>query len=228
MKLNFYGIFISIALLLNYWIFRLIFLPNFVNITKEDWDYIFFFGTISGILGARAMACAEHTSKWRNFHLIHQGGLTSYGAWHVGLLYFCMISYIYCENPILLFESLILTVSFESIFVRLGNYFNGELIGTYSNILNRRHPSQLYKMATEGFLMIFLVWWLYGTLGQGIIYLTFVLAYTIIRIINEFFKEEEEAMPNWFRSTLHPYLKFANFQAILFCIVYLMVYWITK
>jgi len=96
---------------------------------------------------------------------------------------------------------------------RIGNFINGELWGRVADPASvpwarifpqagdslPRHPSQLYQFALEG-VLLFLILWLYsrkprpaGTVGS-----LFLIAYGVLRIIGEFFREPEAlygAMP---------------------------------
>jgi phosphatidylglycerol:prolipoprotein diacylglycerol transferase len=95
---------------------------------------------------------------------------------------------------------------------RIGNFINGELWGRVADpslpwamIFPQagdrlpRHPSQLYQFALEG-VLLFAILWLYsrkpraaGTVGS-----LFLIAYGVLRIIGEFFREPEAlygAMP---------------------------------
>ena len=95
---------------------------------------------------------------------------------------------------------------------RIGNFINGELWGRVTDpalpwamIFPQsgddlpRHPSQLYQFALEG-LLLFAILWLYskrprpaGTVGS-----LFLIAYGVLRIIGEIFREPEAlygAMP---------------------------------
>lgn len=88
---------------------------------------------------------------------------------------------------------------------RIGNFINGELWGKVADPSlpwavifpgagdnAPRHPSQLYQFALEG-LVLFAILWLYsrkpripGTVGS-----LFLIAYGVLRIIGEMFKEPE-------------------------------------
>ena len=96
---------------------------------------------------------------------------------------------------------------------RIGNFINGELWGRVADPANvpwarifpqagdnlPRHPSQLYQFALEG-VLLFAILWLYsrkpraaGTVGS-----LFLIAYGVLRIIGEIFREPEAlygAMP---------------------------------
>ncbi|HQR21563.1 MAG TPA: prolipoprotein diacylglyceryl transferase [Burkholderiaceae bacterium] len=95
---------------------------------------------------------------------------------------------------------------------RIGNFINGELWGRVADpslpwamVFPQsgdnlpRHPSQLYQLALEG-LLLFAILWIYsrkprpaGTVGS-----LFLIAYGVLRIIGEFFREPEAlygAMP---------------------------------
>jgi phosphatidylglycerol---prolipoprotein diacylglyceryl transferase len=95
---------------------------------------------------------------------------------------------------------------------RIGNFINGELWGRVadpslpwavifpgSGDMLPRHPSQLYQFGLEG-LTLFAILWLYSRKPRipGTVGCVFLVAYGVLRIIGEMFKEPEAlygAMP---------------------------------
>lgn len=86
---------------------------------------------------------------------------------------------------------------------RFGNFINGELWGKITNLpigfifplsgdFIPRHPSQIYEMITEGFLL-FLILNLISKRQpkKGIISVTFIIAYGIIRFFMEFLRDSQ-------------------------------------
>ena len=113
------------------------------------------------------------------------------------------------------------------IIVRLGNYLKDELGGIYSPYLKCSHPSQIYELVTEGIIESFILWSLYHHLGRGIIFILMPIIYGIFRTLCERFKVEDDGMPNWFRRSLHKYIKFVHFQCICLPIVFFIVFSVT-
>ena len=85
---------------------------------------------------------------------------------------------------------------------RLGNFINGELWGRVSYVPwavifkeggpEPRHPSQLYELFLEGFVLFGILWIVKKRSKEdGRIACTFMLGYTIIRFIVEFFRQPD-------------------------------------
>jgi phosphatidylglycerol:prolipoprotein diacylglycerol transferase len=88
---------------------------------------------------------------------------------------------------------------------RLGNFINGELWGRAADAAlpwamvfpqSRtdfpRHPSQLYQMALEGFLLFALLWW-YARKPRGLGQVSgaFLVGYGVLRFSAEYFREPD-------------------------------------
>jgi phosphatidylglycerol:prolipoprotein diacylglycerol transferase len=85
---------------------------------------------------------------------------------------------------------------------RLGNFINGELWGrptempwgmVFPAVDNQpRHPSQLYEMGLEGFLLFALVWW-YARKPrpEGIVSALFLMGYALLRSCAECWREPD-------------------------------------
>lgn len=86
---------------------------------------------------------------------------------------------------------------------RLGNFINGELWGRAADVSwamifpadpqhLARHPSQLYQLALEGFVLFAIVWWYSArprpTWSVGAL---FIFCYGVFRFITEFFREPD-------------------------------------
>ena len=133
-------------------------------------------------------------------------GLASHGA-AIGIitsLYLYQKKYYY--KPLLwVLDRLCITVAFAGIFIRIGNFFNSEIVGLYSNsdfgvvFLNRgevlpRHPVQLYE--SFGYLIVFLIlrhlYWNTKRKDQtGFLFGTFFVLLFGVRFIAEFVKESQ-------------------------------------
>jgi len=133
-------------------------------------------------------------------------GLASHGA-AIGIitsLYLYQKKYSY--RPLLwVLDRLCITVAFAGIFIRIGNFFNSEIVGLYSNsdfgvvFLNRgevlpRHPVQLYE--SFGYLIVFLIlrhlYWNTNRKDQtGFLFGAFFVLLFGVRFIAEFVKESQ-------------------------------------
>ena len=133
-------------------------------------------------------------------------GLASHGA-AIGIissLYLYQRKYSY--KPLLwILDRLGITVAFAGIFIRIGNFFNSEVVGLYTNsdygvvFKNRietlpRHPVQLYE--SFGYLIVFLIlsylYWNTNRKDQtGYLFGTFFILLFGVRFIAEFVKESQ-------------------------------------
>jgi prolipoprotein diacylglyceryl transferase len=133
-------------------------------------------------------------------------GLASHGA-AVGIvtsLYLYQRKYTY-KSLLWILDRLGITVAFAGIFIRIGNFFNSEIVGLYTKsdfgvvFLNRgevlpRHPVQLYE--SFGYLIVFLIlrhlYWNTKRKDQtGYLFGTFFVLLFSVRFIAEFLKESQ-------------------------------------
>jgi phosphatidylglycerol:prolipoprotein diacylglycerol transferase len=87
-------------------------------------------------------------------------------------------------------------------FGRFGNFINGELWGRVTDVpwamvfpyvdASPRHPSQLYEMFLEGFLLFAIVWWFSAKpRPAGSVAAVFLIGYGICRSFVEYFREPD-------------------------------------
>ena len=133
-------------------------------------------------------------------------GLSSHGA-TVGIIISIIIykiKYKY-DSVLWIFDRLVIAVAIGGMFVRVGNFFNSEIVGKFTNsdygiiFLNRgenlpRHPAQLYE--AFGYLILFVLLKLIynkSLLSQkkGFIFGFFLTILFTIRFIVEFVKESQ-------------------------------------
>ncbi|TAN41187.1 MAG: prolipoprotein diacylglyceryl transferase [Nitrospirae bacterium] len=85
---------------------------------------------------------------------------------------------------------------------RLGNFINSELYGRVTDVAWAmvfpsggplpRHPSQLYELFLEGFLLFGIMWFLKGRkFGSGVVSGLFLVFYGVFRFFVEFFREPD-------------------------------------
>ena len=160
-----------------------IFLP-----IKRDMNSSFLFGIIDG---------------WK---FVGYRGLASHGA-TIGIIT-SMFIYKYkfkYDSVLWIFDRIVIPIAIGGMFVRIGNFFNSEIVGNYTNsnfgvvFLNNgeifpRHPAQLYE--AFGYLILFILLWnIYWKTNlkkhKGFIFGLFLTCLFSIRILVENVKESQ-------------------------------------
>lgn len=160
-----------------------IFLP-----IKKDPDSSLFFGIIEG------------------FKFVGFRGLASHGA-TIGIISAMFLyKHKFKFNSVLwIFDRIVIPISVGGMFVRIGNFFNSEIVGNYTGssfgiiFSNRgeiypRHPAQLYEAL--GYLILFiLLRYIYWNTNlkdkKGFIFGLFLICLFSIRVLVEFVKESQ-------------------------------------
>jgi phosphatidylglycerol---prolipoprotein diacylglyceryl transferase len=135
---------------------------------------------------------------------IWEGGIASHG----GMLGGIIAHWWFCAKHKVKFYDLadlaVIPIALGAMFVRLGNFVNGEIVGRVSNVAwamkfdrfeGLRHPSQLYEAAKN--LFLFGVLWNMRRLQlpRGFLFWSFLCFYGILRFFVEFFKEYQTLPP---------------------------------
>ena len=133
-------------------------------------------------------------------------GLSSHGA-TVGIIISIIlykIRYKY-DSVLWIFDRLVIAVALGGMFVRIGNFFNSEIVGKYTNsdfgviFLNNsetlpRHPAQLYEAFGYLLLFIFLIF-IYNktklSQNRGFVFGLFLSILFGIRFVVEYVKESQ-------------------------------------
>ena len=155
---------------------------------KKDPNSSLFFGFIDG------------------FKFVGYRGLASHGA-TIGIItsmfiYKHMFKY---DSVLWIFDRIVIPISIGGMFVRIGNFFNSEIVGNYTGsnfgiiFSNRgeiypRHPAQLYE--AFGYLLLFiLLWQLYWNTNyknqKGFLFGLFLICLFSIRVLVEYVKESQ-------------------------------------
>ncbi len=190
--------------------------------TQEQLDQLSIYIFLGTLIGARLGHCLfyefdyykDHILeiflpfRWDangNFQMTGFAGLASHGA-AVGIL---TSIYLFSRKTKINFmwvaDRLVLVVPIAGAFVRLGNFFNSEMIGPptdlpwgvvfkqHDNI--PRHPGQLYEALA--YILIFVVmWYLYNkksTRKSGFLFGIFLVLLFGARFVLEYFKIDQEA-----------------------------------
>ena len=181
---------------------------NYLNKTEKDFDkkkFIDFAVIIwlSVVLGGR-LGYFLFYQPYLLFHeptsvlQIWRGGMSFHGA-----LLFCILASFalkkYKQFPIYKYgRAILIFLPFALFLGRIGNFINGELWGTPSNLpwamifpkadFIPRHPSQLYEAILEGPILFLCIWKTKDKISPII---SFILFYGLFRFITEFTREAD-------------------------------------
>jgi prolipoprotein diacylglyceryl transferase len=205
LQIRWYGVFFAAALVLAYIILQKIIYHEGNSFDKIE--TLLFCVLIGIILGARLGHCFFYNPSYYLGHPLEilkfwKGGLASHGG-AIGILVVLIIfARTHPEFPFLwLLDRLCLVAGLSGFFIRLGNLFNSEIIGTpttlpWGVVFKRvdhlaRHPVQVYESLAYGIIFLILLGVYHRTkdkMGSGLISgLFFVLVFTV-RFLLEFVK----------------------------------------
>ena len=218
--LHYYSLMFVIAFAVGFYMMRKFYRHE--KVSEEYLEPLFFFTIVGTLLGARLGEVFFYNWDYYQNNLAEillpikitpdgieftgYRGLASHGA-AIGIitsLYLYQRKYTY--KPLLwILDRLGITVAFAGIFIRIGNFFNSEIVGLYSNsdfgivFVNRgeilpRHPVQLYE--SFGYLIVFLIlrhlYWNTNRKDQtGYLFGAFFVLLFGVRFIAEFVKESQ-------------------------------------
>ena len=214
-ELRWYSLLFISGFILGWFIFKWFFKRE--GISEKLLDPLLYTLLIGTIVGARLGHClfydpAYYLGSWNGFLEIFmpwKGGLASHGG--TLFLFFAMIWFArrYGRKNdfdfLWLLDHLAIAVSFAAMFIRLGNLFNSEIYGHFTDLpwgfvferrgeVEPKHPTQLYEAlsyAILGLLLLFLyvrkTKWLYRGSYIGI----FFIVLFGMRFLIEFVKENQ-------------------------------------
>ncbi|MFB6272910.1 MAG: prolipoprotein diacylglyceryl transferase [Salinibacter sp.] len=207
-----YGLLFATGFLIGFYLMRQVFRRE--DKPEEDLDFLLFYLLGGTIIGARLghilfYAPGYYFSNPIEIPMIQRGGLASHG----GLIGVLLAIWIYCQRrddqPFLwLLDRLAAPVALTGSLIRLGNFFNSEILGTPTDlpwgvVFERAarvrqnipelplHPVQLYESICY-FLIFVVLWRLYQRWGtdtpRGMLVGMFFTLVFGVRIVLEFFK----------------------------------------
>jgi prolipoprotein diacylglyceryl transferase len=207
-----YGLLFASGFLIGFYLMRHVFRRE--DKPEQDLDFLLFYLLGGTVIGARLghilfYAPSYYLSNPAEIIAIWEGGLASHG----GLIGVPLAIWLYCwrrdDQPFLwLLDRLAAPVALTGSFIRLGNFFNSEILGTPTDlpwgvVFERAariregieaiplHPVQLYESICY-FLIFVLLWRLYQRWGAEtprgqLVGMFFALIFGV-RIVLEFFK----------------------------------------
>ena len=217
--IHYYSLMFIVAFSFGYYIMKKIFVNE--NVSEEYLESLFVYMVLSILLGARLGDVFFYSWDYYSNHLLEillpiketsDGykftgfrGLASHGAVIGSLIGLYLYQLKFKKRSLLwLLDRITIPVSLGACFVRLGNFFNSEIVGKYSNtdfgvvFLNRgetlpRHPAQIYESIC--YLLLFL--FLRKTYNsdkknrQGYLIGSFFVGMFTIRFLIEYLKESQ-------------------------------------
>jgi prolipoprotein diacylglyceryl transferase len=180
--------------------------------TGQSLDRIFIYMVLGAVAGARLGHClfydpAYYLANPLSILKIWEGGLASHGG-TVGMI---IAIYVYAKQTdgirfLWLLDRMTIPVALGSFFIRLGNFFNSEIIGIpttvpwaviFSRVDNLpRHPAQLYEALVylSLFILLFSLYKKHGKdLRAGLLISLLMLIIFGTRFFIEFIKMPQEA-----------------------------------
>jgi len=205
-----YGILFAISFLIGFRIEEKIFAHEKL---KQEWVDSLFMTVLAGtILGARLGHVFFYGWDYYSQHPVEilkiwEGGLASHGA-VIGVIFSLWLwSKMVSKKPLLwILDRTVLAMTFGGSLVRLGNFFNSEIIGTPSDLpwavqfvrlgeTITRHPAQMYESIAYmiSFVILYQGYWKYNKgEKQGFLFGMFMILVFGFRFFVEFFKENQE------------------------------------
>jgi len=218
-QLRYYSLMFVIAFSLGWFIMKRIYKNE--NQTEEALDSLFIYTVLATLIGARlghflfyepSVFITDPLSIILPFQFTPEfeftgfRGLASHGA-AIGII---IAMYYYSKKiikkPILwILDRIVIPVAIGGVFVRIGNFFNSEIIGKPTNSdygvvfaqLGEsfpRHPAQLYEAA--GYILVFIIlWYFYWKTDKknksGYTFGLFLVLLWTVRFVAEFYKKSQ-------------------------------------
>lgn len=205
-SIRWYGLFFSIALIGCFFLMEFFFKRDEL---EESFISFLPYGFFGAILGARLGhflfympgALLDDPLVWLKFSQV--AGMSSHGA-----LFGLVIAFYFCAKRheaigfLWLCERAGLALLFVGIFIRLGNFFNLEILGTHTSMpwgvvlpvvdIEPRHPVQIYESLSYFFMfLIFFTIYLRTRFVAGTLLWKMLLAFSMARFVLEYYKERQ-------------------------------------
>jgi prolipoprotein diacylglyceryl transferase len=208
--IRYYGVMFMLAFLVGYALMKSIYRRE--EKPEPDLDVLLTTMMIGTVAGARLGHClfydpAYYLSNPLRILKVWEGGLASHGA-AIGI--FAALYHFSRKRPdqpyLWLLDRTVITVALAGFFIRLGNFFNSEILGLPADVpwavvflrhdALPRHPAQLYE--SLAYAMVFLgLYRVYRKLGArtppGFLLGLFLVAVFVFRFFIEFVKERQAA-----------------------------------
>ncbi len=205
LEIRWYGLFYVVGFLFALWWLR-----KFSKLKKEQVYDLMFWIIIAMIIGARVFEVlfwepAYYFSNPLEILAIWHGGL----SFHGGLAGIAVALAVFCKKQKISFyylaDILVLPASLAMALGRIGNFINGELYGTVTNVSwcvkfqsadGCRHPSQIYESIYNiaNFFILFALTKYKDAnkkVREGFVFWAFIFFYGVFRFVTEFFRQSD-------------------------------------
>lgn len=207
-KIRWYGLLFSSGFIIGYYIMRWIYITEKQNV--DELDKLLWYLIAGTLIGARLVHIIfyepifylENPTK---ILTLWEGGLASHGG-TIGI----MISIYFYKRTVnvsylWLLDRLSIPIALTAFFIRIGNFYNSEIIGIPSSVpwaivfakvdMIPRHPTQLYEAASYLLIFILLLYLYKNTkikFKQGAIFGILLFSVFSSRFFIEFLKVKQE------------------------------------
>lgn len=216
-----YGLLFAVAFLSSQYVMTRVYRAELRP--QRHLDILTLYIIVGTVIGARLGHCLFYNPGYYLSHpfdiiKIWEGGLASHGG-AIGII---VGMWLYCrktkENWLWIFDRIILVVPLSSMFIRIGNLMNSEIVGNPTDVpwgmkflrssedqdiyaqfgidaVVPRHPAQLYEAIFYLFLTVLMIWlWAKkrDKFPQGYLFGLFCVLMFSWRFIVEFFKMPQE------------------------------------
>ncbi len=211
LSIRWYGVLFATSFLIGFKIIQWIYRRE--GRSEDELDSLFIYMFFGVLIGARLGHCLFYDPVYYLSHPVEileiwEGGLASHGG-AIGIL---TALYIYTRKSgrpsyLWLLDRIVLPVALAGSFIRIGNFFNSEILGlpttrSWAVVFDRvdavpRHPVQLYEALAYAIIFVVLVL-MYRRSGnaekKGLLLGVFLILVFFARFLLEFLKTRQEAV----------------------------------
>lgn len=207
-EIRYYGLFYVLGFVIAYFLLNYLAKKKEISLSKEDIADFLLYVIVGVVLGARIFYVFIYNLPYYltnplEIVAVWHGGLSFHGAFIgavIAIFYFCK------RKNVDFYEILdiaVIPVALGLALGRIGNFINGELYGRITDVKwavkfpdaeGFRHPSQIYESFKN--LLIFFTLWVIKekNLPKGFMFWLFVVMYSALRFIAEFFRAPDEQL----------------------------------
>ncbi len=205
-EMRYYGLIFVLGLIIAYFLFAYLARRKKIKLSENDIANLFLYGIIGIILGSRIFYVVVYNLPYylaNPFEIIAvwHGGL----SFHGGLIGAILAIAYFCKKRKIDFYEItdiaVIPLALGLALGRIGNFINGELYGRITGVPwavkfpdepGFRHPSQIYE-SLKNFFIFFTLWLIKDKkLPKGFLSWLFVVMYSALRFIIEFFRMPDE------------------------------------
>ncbi|MBU0615427.1 MAG: prolipoprotein diacylglyceryl transferase [Nanoarchaeota archaeon] len=212
-EIRYYGIIYALGFVIAYFMLRYFVKTKRIRLTNKDIDDFIFYQVVGIVFGARLAYVlfynlSYYITKPLEALAFWSGGL----SFHGGLIGGGSAAWLFCRKKNIKFyklvDLLVIPAALGLCLGRIGNFLNGELVGRVTDVPwavkfkgydGYRHPSQIYESIKN--LIIFATLWVLKDkkigdkkLPDGFLFWLFVIMYSMLRFIVEFWREPDSQL----------------------------------